>query len=78
MLKPMLNAREKLKLMAFMVADKLIVEKDGKKNTYTFNVQEDGLKVVRKEFRLELSQLLSVEHANEDDTEEEYLDTGEH
>ena len=78
MLKPMLNARGKLKLKVFMVADKLIVEKDGKRNTYTFNVQEDGLKVVRKEFRLELSQLLSVEHANEDAMEEEYLDTGEH
>ena len=75
----MLNAR-KLKLKAFMVADKLIVDKDGKKNTYTYSVQEEGLKVVSKNFNLDPFQLLSVEHGDDEgDAEgEEISNTGEH
>ena len=79
LLKPMLNAR-KMKLKAFMIADKLIVDKDGKKNTYTYSAQEAGLKVVSKNFNLDPFQLLSVEHGDDEDVaeDEEELNTSEH
>ena len=57
---PLLNARKE-KLKAYLRADKLIVEKDGKKNIYTYDETEDGLKTLQNNFKLDLANLLAEE-----------------
>jgi len=57
---PLLNARKE-KLKAYLRADKLIVEKDGKKNIYTYDETEDGLKTLQNNFKLDLAKLLAEE-----------------
>ena len=57
---PLLNARKE-KLKAYLRADKLIVEKDGKKNIYTYDEAEDGLKTLQNNFKFDLVKLLAEE-----------------
>ena len=68
---PLMNAR-KMNLKAFLMSDKLVVEKDGKRNLYTYEPSEEGLKVLKTTFKLELPLLLKFEEdqAEEDDIEE--------
>ena len=65
---PMRNAR-KMNLKAFLMSDKLVVEKDGKRNLYTYDPTEEGLKVLKTTFKLELPLLLNVEEDQADDDE---------
>ena len=57
---PLLKARKE-KLKAYLRADKLIIEKDGKKNICTYDTTEDGLKVLQGNFKLNLAKLLAEE-----------------
>ena len=62
----MLNAR-KMDLKAFLMFDKLVVEKNGKRNVYTYEPNEEGLKIVQTKFKLDPSKLLNIEADNEVD-----------
>jgi len=65
---PMLNAR-KMDFKAFLMFDKLVVEKNGKRNVYTYEPSEEGLKIVQTKFKLDPSKLLNIEADNEVDAD---------
>ena len=58
----MLNARKNKDAKAYLNFDKLVIEKNGKRNTYTFNLEKKEIQTIKTNFKY------SLQRESEDDT----------